>query len=485
MAVLAAFIVPHPPMIIPEIGKEAIKKIAKTQEAYEEVSRQIAELKPDTIVITSPHSVMYADCFHISPGKKAFGSFERFGVNEVCFEEEYDIELAGKIESFSGKTYGSGNGNDPDKQDEKYVNPIITTLGERDAALDHGTLVPLFFIRKNYKEGKILRIGLSGLPFEDHYRLGQIIKEAADELGRNIVFVASGDLSHKLKEYGPYGFAKEGVEYDDKLINVCKRGALGELMDFDRHFCDKAAECGHRSFVIMSGALDAYDVKAKVYSHEDITGVGYGICSFYPEGPNKEREFLRIRLERQKKEAAERRANEDAYVKLARKTVEAFIREGRITEIPKDLPPEMLDQKAGAFVSIHEKGRLRGCIGTILPTTDSVAKEIVQNAISAASKDPRFEPVREDELEFLEISVDILGEPEDIGSSDQLDVKRYGVIVSSKNKRGLLLPDLEGVDTVEEQIAIARSKAGILDNEEFTLKRFEVIRHVYHNPTLK
>ena len=137
----------------------------------------------------------------------------------------------------------------------------------------------------------------------------------------------------------------------------------------------------------------------------------------------------------------------------------------------------MLSRRAGAFVSIHEHGELRGCIGTIAPTTDSLAEEIIQNAISASTRDPRFYPIRPEELADLEISVDVLGEPEQISSMAELDVKRYGVIVSHGRKRGLLLPDLEGVDTVEYQVAIARQKAGIREGEPITLERFEVVRH--------
>ncbi|MBP5275460.1 MAG: AmmeMemoRadiSam system protein A, partial [Lachnospiraceae bacterium] len=433
--------------------------IEKTVKAYESVADEIATLMPDTIVITSPHSVMYADCFHVSPGEKASGSFAKFDAGSVSFTEEYDSELVQKITEIS------------------YKDPMATTLGERDSSLDHGTLVPLYFIRQKYKEGKIVRIGLSGLPFEDHYRLGQRIAEAAEELNSKIVFVASGDLSHKLQEYGPYGFAKEGVEYDKKLMDVCERGALGELMEFNSHFCDRAAECGHRSFIIMSGALDGYDVKARVYSHEDVTGVGYGICSFYPTEKNTEREFLRIRLIKKEKEFAERRANEDAYVRLARETINTYIRTGKIIDIPSDCPDEITGRKAGAFVSIHKNDNLRGCIGTICATRENLAKEIIHNAISASTEDPRFSPITEDELDTLEISVDVLGEAEDIDSPSLLDVKRYGVIVSTNTKRGLLLPDLDGVDTVEDQIAIAKSKAGILDGEKYKLQRFEVIRH--------
>lgn len=173
----------------------------------------------------------------------------------------------------------------------------------------------------------------------------------------------------------------------------------------------------------------------------------------------------------------EQRRQEDAYVRLARKTIETYIRTGRIIEVPQDLPREMYENRAGAFVSIKENKNLRGCIGTITATQPSIAREIIENAVSASSRDPRFSPVEENELDRLTISVDILGEREKIHSSDALDVKRYGVIVTRGNKRGLLLPNLEGVDTVEEQIAIAKSKAGIGRNDEVELERFEVVRH--------
>ena len=150
---------------------------------------------------------------------------------------------------------------------------------------------------------------------------------------------------------------------------------------------------------------------------------------------------------------------------------------GKIIDIPSDCPDEMTGRKAGAFVSIHKNDNLRGCIGTICATRENLAKEIIHNAIAASTEDPRFSPITEDELDALEISVDVLGEAEDIDSPALLDVKRYGVIVSTNTKRGLLLPDLDGVDTVEDQIAIAKSKAGILDGEKYKLQRFEVIRH--------
>lgn len=146
--------------------------------------------------------------------------------------------------------------------------------------------------------------------------------------------------------------------------------------------------------------------------------------------------------------------------------------------IPADVSPEIRDRRAGAFVSIHKNGKLRGCIGTILPTKDSLAEEIITNAISASTQDPRFHPIVEEELPWIDVKVDVLGEPEQITGMDQLDVKKYGVIVTTGDKTGLLLPDLEGVDTVEEQVAIAFQKGGISTDEEVFLYRFEVVRHV-------
>jgi AmmeMemoRadiSam system protein A len=168
-------------------------------------------------------------------------------------------------------------------------------------------------------------------------------------------------------------------------------------------------------------------------------------------------------------------------VSLARKAIERRIREGVRIEPPDELLLEF-QRQAGAFVTIHRHGKLRGCIGTIQPTCENVAAEVVQNAISAAERDPRFPPVTSDELAELDVKVDVLGEPELVTSLDQLDPKRYGLIVQSENqphRRGLLLPDLEGIDTVEKQVYWTRHhKAGITDPDEpVRMYRFEVTRY--------
>lgn len=169
--------------------------------------------------------------------------------------------------------------------------------------------------------------------------------------------------------------------------------------------------------------------------------------------------------------------NSNEYVPLAKHAVEHYVKTGQYANIPDKLSKEMLSQKAGVFVSIKKNRQLRGCIGTIEPVTDCIAAEIIQNAVSACSKDSRFDPIRLDELDELEYSVDVLSPSEKIDSPDKLDVKRYGVIVTGGYKRGLLLPNLEGVDTVEQQISIALQKAGINSEEPYALERFEVVRY--------
>ncbi len=167
----------------------------------------------------------------------------------------------------------------------------------------------------------------------------------------------------------------------------------------------------------------------------------------------------------------------DPFVALAVASFTHYVKTGRELPLPARLPDELLTRRAGAFVSLHMDGGLRGCIGTISPSQPSLAMEIIRNAVSAAAFDPRFEPVTESELLRIRCSVDVLGEPEDVANISMLNPKAYGVIVSRGGRRGLLLPDLEGVDTAEFQVEIARRKAGIPPGIEVKLQRFRVVRH--------
>lgn len=460
MSLLGAFIVPHPPLIIPEVGKGQEKEVSKTIDSYREVAKRIAELKPDTIIITSPHTIMYSDYFHISPGKSAKGDFSRFNAKSVAFQVTYDEVFVEALESCAEKE-GIEAG----------------TLGEKERALDHGTMVPLYFIDEYLQDYQIVRVGLSGLSFPEHYRLGKCITKTAEKLDRRIVFVASGDLSHKLKEDGPYGFSEEGVRFDKEVCEAMKSGDFLQLMELTPDFCEAAAECGLRSFIIMAGALSGKAIESELLSYEGTFGVGYAVCEFKITGEDEGPSFDEIFTNKQRELARERQKNEDPYVHLARVSLETYICTGDSAKLPKDLPKELIDIRAGVFVSLKKHGSLRGCIGTIEPVTECIAEEILRNAISSGTEDPRFPPVTEDELFELIYSVDVLGKAEPVEDMTELDEQRYGVIVTAGRKRGLLLPNLESITSVEQQVQMAKKKAGIYDNEKFRMERFEVVRH--------
>lgn len=462
MPMLGAILTPHPPVLLPEVGRGREREIDATGRAMRSAAEEVARWAPDVLVVASPHTVMYSDYFHISPGSSAAGDMSAFGAPQVRIEVKYDEELRDGIVS-SAQSAGLDAG----------------TLGQRGAQLDHGVLIPLYFLRKAGVACPIVRMGLSGLSPLAHYRLGRCVAEAVEKLGRRAVFVASGDLSHKLKADGPYGFAPEGPVFDETVTRAMASGDFLQFLTMDHSLCERAAECGLRSFQMMSGALDGLAVAPRLLSHEGTFGVGYAVALFPVTGLDSSRSYSEPCNKAQRERLDERRAREDAWVRLARLSLETYVRTGsRLKRLPDWLPGEMTNQAAGAFVSLHSGGRLRGCIGTIAPTEENVAREIVQNAVSAGARDPRFPPVRPDELEELEYSVDVLSKPEPVDSPKELDPKRYGVIVSSGRRRGLLLPDLDGVDTVEQQLDIARKKGGIRADEPCKIERFKVVRHL-------
>ena len=463
MPITGAFIMPHPPIILPQVGRGEEKKIQRTINSCVKIAEQIAAIKPETIALISPHSIMYADYFHISPGLRAVGSLSKFGVGEDVFQinMEYDTDFVSKLQAEAAK-HGIPAG----------------TSGERDAQLDHGTTVPLAFICEKYADFKLVRIGISGLPCAEHYRFGQCIAKTADESKKNVVFIASGDLSHKVSQRSHYGFAAEGVLFDEQVTEAMSNGDFLKFLTFDGNLTEKAAECGLRSFIVMAGALDGQDVKSELLSYEGTFGVGYGTASFIPRGENEDRKFLDALKKLENSRLEDIKAKEGEYVRLARYSVENYVRSGKIADLPPNLPKDMLECKAGVFVSLKKHGNLRGCIGTISPVTKNIAGEILRNAVSAAAEDPRFEPVKVTELPEIVYSVDVLSEAEPVDSTDSLDSERYGVIVTSGHKRGLLLPNLDGVDTPGQQIEIACRKAGIRSDEKFNIERFEVVRHI-------
>jgi AmmeMemoRadiSam system protein A/AmmeMemoRadiSam system protein B len=437
---LSGFLLPHPPVIIPQVGKGAEAKASATVSAMNKVSEMIEEIKPDTVVLISPHAPLYRDYVFIYDSDVLTGDFRSFGSGfKKSFEQ--DKELRSLIaERLNEENIPAGS------------------LEDESRALDHGAMVPLTYMSSRYDKFKLVALSPSGMSLKRLLRIGEIIAESADDLGRKVVIAASGDMSHKVNSESPYGASQEGGRFDGMIVDILKRGDLGPLAAINPGLREKAAECGYRSLVMLSGAFGGGPVKTEVLSYEAPFGIGYCVASVFP---------------------AERK--QSVEVAVAKKTLETYVRTGKepsLDDIRSEINIEgsLLDKPAGVFVSLKKSGGLRGCIGTILPATDCIAKEIIQNAIEAGTNDPRFDPVTEEELDKLKYSVDVLSVPE-AASKEELDPEIYGVIVEKGRRRGLLLPDLEGVDTVEEQLRIACMKAGIDPNDKYSIKKFTVTRY--------
>ena len=460
MSIVKAFIVPHPPLIVPEIGKGEENEIKNTGDALEKVGQQIQGIKPETIIVISPHSILYGDYLHISPGESGRGDFGRFGAPQVKLNKKYDQEFIDLLAKHA-----------------QAHNISAGTAGEKNRSLDHGVLVPLYFIERYYSDYRLVRISISGLSPYEHYQFGKLIAQTAQDLDRKTVLIASGDLSHKLTAEGPYGFAPEGPEFDRQVTAIMRSGEFLRLLDFDEDYCEKAAECGLRSFIVLAGALDGKLIKEDFLSYEGPFGVGYAVCAYDIGADDETRQLGKIYEKGREENLATIKNSEDEFVSLARLSLETYVKKGQYLTLPEGLPDSLLKIRAGVFVSIKKDGRLRGCIGTIAATSPSIANEIINNAVNAGTDDPRFMPIIAEELPYLVYSVDVMGEAEPIKNIAELDARRYGVIVSFGHRRGLLLPNLEGVDKPEQQIKIALSKAGISPEEDYIIERFEVVRH--------
>ena len=324
---------------------------------------------------------------------------------------------------------------------------------EEDAAAhqnEHSVEVQLPFLQYFKPDVKIVPIVLASASADVFKEIGREIAGAVSRLRRPVVILASSDMTH----YEPQAVAEEK-----------DRQAIGAILEMDEdELLERVAGlgismCGYAPVVaMMAAARDLGARTAELVKYQtsgDISGdysrvVGYaGIIL-----KGKETSPL---------------------ADLARKAIEGHVRYGKNYK-PAELTAEMAE-KAGVFVCLKRAGQLRGCIGTFEPCFDNVARETVDNAISSATRDPRFPPVTPEELDGLTYTVDVLGQPEPVAGIDQLDAKRYGVIVEAGPRRGLLLPDLEGVDSPQQQIDICRQKAGIGPDEPVKLYRFEVKRY--------
>lgn len=447
--IVGFYVMPHPPILIPEVGRGEERKIQQTFQACQQIGQEIRDLAPETIIIVTPHGPLFQDGVAFSYSDYIAGDLDQFNAPQVRIKLPIDQDLTEEIIFRAEK-----NNITTIKIDEATAQEYQVPL-----RLDHGSLIPLYFIAPSEKPFKLVHITYGLLPKLKLYQLGMEIKKAVEEGGSKVVFIASGDLSHRLTPDGPYPFSPQGKIFDKTILNLLQTGDVPGILNLDPSLIQEAGECGLRSFYMMLGAMDGNKIAGELLSYQGTFGVGYGVMKFNLK-PNSSSVYQESKT----------------YLDLARASLKYYLQQGEYLPLPENLPSKMLEQKRGVFVSLKKEGALRGCIGTIFPVTENVATEIIRNAVAAGTRDPRFYPVNLEELAELDVSVDVLTEPEET-TLEKLDPKKYGIIVQKGSRVGVLLPDLEGVDTVEEQLSIALEKGSIGHWEDYKIERFSVRRY--------
>lgn len=451
MAWIWAALMPHPPIMVPEVGRGREMGAALTLKGASRLTEKLSALplsgRPDCLVVLSPHQPYAPGSLFINQAPVLRGGLEYFGAPSVKF----NLTTSPKWQNLAEHLQADGLS--------------VAFAANENLTPDHGSTVPLYFLSKIF--GRLPPVILAspiGLSPEKALALGRSLA-SLDITGQNWALLASGDLSHRLTPEAPAGYSPEGRVFDQEVLAALEAGSPSALIDnWPSARLKSAGECGFRSALTLMGLADG---PVEILSYEGPFGVGYGNALWINPSLAPEVHPQPPKI--------------DYYPRLARLAVERHLAgQDSGDELWRDMgaDPTIWSPREACFVSIKNKdGSLRGCIGTILPTQSNLAREIMANAVSAATRDPRFPPLTTGELDEVVFSVDVLSPPEKIDNPDQLDPARWGVIISKGPYRGLLLPDLEGVDTVEKQLAIAAQKAGLTTLDGATLERFSVTRY--------
>lgn len=429
-------LMPHPPVLIPEIGRGREFEAVKTLEGIKQLTSELK--KPDLLLILSPHQPYAPGALFVNTANSYNGSFTLFDVPDVKVNPVSPADNTRELCEYLQKS-----------------DVEVYTQNYEDLTRDQGSMIPLYFLQQEWKDlPEVIIASPIGLTPQKAFDLGKIL--ANFKSNKNLALLASGDLSHRLTPDAPAGYEPAyAPEFEAAIEKALKDNSPNAINEMDRFVIERAGECGLRSVMAMLGLCSGKNIK--VFSHEWPFGVGYctALCVFTNDN------------------------NIPAPVQLAKETVTRLLIQSNLPENGNDIVSSVLwNEHKSCFVSIKTKnGDLRGCIGTLSPVQESLDKEIIANAVSASTRDPRFPPMTKDELSNVVFSVDILSEAEPIESITQLNPKMYGVIVSKGYRRGVLLPDLEGIDTAEQQVQIAAMKAGLYDLDGVKLERFTVTRY--------
>lgn len=480
MSILAGYLMPHAPVFLEAIGHQQIRAVQKTIESMHQIGKEVKELEPDVIVFVSPHGPVFSDAIAVYDLDSYKGDFHAFGEFELEYEfrvESKFLRLLCELSDENGLDYYPLKKN----QFKEF---------HHDAKLDHGVLVPAHFIYKHVDHIPMVAMSYGTFPYLRLIKNGKLLKTVSDRLGLKIVVVASGDMSHALKDSGPYAYDPNGPWFDDFMKKSIDEQKPWDVFTESQDKIEHARECGLRSFAVMLGALEGSKIKSEVLSYEGPFGVGYLCASFKTDEDNCTSDWLNQLEQKLQNQYDDHIQKESFLVKFARLVIEERVK-GRVppaltvsnshvkinnTSLEWPEKNDFLNMRRGTFVSIKNESGLRGCIGTIMPTQKNIIDEIYKNAIAAATKDYRFNPIETSELQSLIISVDVLSELEEVDNQSQLSPDRFGVIVSSKGRQGVLLPNLESIETVEDQLKIACNKGGFSVDEIDKISRFTVDR---------
>lgn len=270
MGIVAAGIAPHPPIIIPEIGGRELAKVRKTVDALDRLARIMSAARADTYVIITPHGPLIREAPVILAAEELKGGFDRFGAPHVKLKARNDLEMVHAINKAASE----------ENLEVFLLKERVASLFEEGGYLDHGVLVPLYYLQRIQTAQRLVAITFALLPYNKLFRFGEIIRKAAEDTGRNIAVVASGDLSHRLSRGAPAGYHPRGKEFDEKLVEDLKNYSVEKILSIDEKLVYDAGECGLRSIIILFGCLSAFNVKPEILSYEGPFGVGYLVASF-------------------------------------------------------------------------------------------------------------------------------------------------------------------------------------------------------------
>jgi AmmeMemoRadiSam system protein A len=446
-AVACAVLMPHAPILVPEVGGERGGAAQASRRAMREAAACVMGFRPDTVALISPHSPRRPRAFGLWAGKRLEGSFAQFDAPAAQVSLANDTQFAQAIVTEAG------------------MGDLATWMIE-DQTLDHGALVPLWFLVEAGWAGPTIVLSLNYPEDGGLSGLGEAIAAAADASHRRVAIVASGDMSHRLTRGAPCGFHPQAHQFDETFIRLIREGDYHAIGNIDPALRTLAAEDAVDSTLVAAAAADWRTTGHKVLNYEGPFGVGYGVAILFAEKSSPA----------DPPPAAEQAASRDGVIlpALARQSVTAALRGG--AEVPPAATGQYLSERRGVFVTLRERsGMLRGCAGTIRPVCASLVAETWRSARVAAFEDTRFPSVTADEIPNLRFDVSVLHSMEKVSSAGELDPARYGVVVSTQDgRRGLLLPAIPEIKTSQQQLGIARKKGWIEPDEPVMLQRFQV-----------